>query len=563
MENIINTYEAATGYIPPGGAVVHRVDASLDSRGIYAVPCIIHVVQYDYRTPIIAVQLLANSQPYAVPEGAYVNIRMEKPDGKNVYNQALGLSDDRSVVYIAATRQMTAAAGRAEVIVEIATGDGLVGTSKLVLEIDRNPIQESDITSLDEYKTIWELAAEVEATAGVVRDNIGAINDVVENLDDIKAAPGAASAAADSATEAASSANAAKNSKEDAEKFAIEAESWAHGGTGTRGEEEETDNAKAHADRAGKSAGDASTSAKEAAKSEGKAAEHESTAEEYKNAASESSASAAGSAAAADKSAKGAAANKAATELAAENAEYSSKMAKSYAVGGSGLRDGEDTDSAQYYYDQVRRIAGGVTGGGLVPMGTIPPESLQTVEKQPGYMYNIADKDNPEKTEFMTDDSFLEGAGHTYPMGTNVYWTGEGYWDALAGVSVTGVKGDAETIYHVGNVSISAEDVGAYSKKKTEEKIAAATSQAWTLPVPASAWEAAEDESSPAAKYKAEISAEGMTEETEIDIFNFAGGDFTAATQWDRYETGEGVITLWADYVRPEADFTLRIKEVR
>jgi hypothetical protein len=87
-------------------------------------------------------------------------------------------------------------------------------------------------------------------------------------------------------------------------------------------------------------------------------------------------------------------------------------------------------------------------------MGTILSENISQVEKQSGYMYNISD-------EFTSDETFNDGGGYTYPQGTNIYWTADGYWDCLAGTPVTGVKGSNEKIFRRGNVNLTADDIGA------------------------------------------------------------------------------------------------------
>lgn len=118
-------------------------------------------------------------------------------------------------------------------------------------------------------------------------------------------------------------------------------------------------------------------------------------------------------------------------------------------------RENEEIDNARYYYEQSKRISMGLSGA-LIPMGTITYEELALQTKQSGYMYNISN-------EFTTDNTFKEGAGFTYPAGTNVYYTYDGYWDCLAGTLVTGIKGRKEVIYRKGNVNITPDDIGALS----------------------------------------------------------------------------------------------------
>ena len=58
---------------------------------------------------------------------------------------------------------------------------------------------------------------------------------------------------------------------------------------------------------------------------------------------------------------------------------------------------------------------------GSVTFANIPTADLNT-----GDMYNITDA-------FVTDNRFKEGSGKSYPAGTNIARTNDGYWDVLAG----------------------------------------------------------------------------------------------------------------------------------
>lgn len=128
-------------------------------------------------------------------------------------------------------------------------------------------------------------------------------------------------------------------------------------------------------------------------------------------------------------------------------------LSKSYAVGTNDeVRDGDSTDNAQYYYEQSKRIVQG--SNGLVPIGTITFAELSNEDyHESGYMFNISDS-------FITDETFKEGSGHLYGEGTNVYRTADGYWDALVGSNVTGVKGEAESNYRQGNINITLGNLG-------------------------------------------------------------------------------------------------------
>lgn len=80
-----------------------------------------------------------------------------------------------------------------------------------------------------------------------------------------------------------------------------------------------------------------------------------------------------------------------ATEAAtsATNADTYAKKSQSYAVGGTGTRENEDSDNAKYYYEQAKHISQG--GNGLVPMGTISFSNLPINNIVTNAMYNISD----------------------------------------------------------------------------------------------------------------------------------------------------------------------------
>lgn len=190
---------AAANYSPPAEALIKATRADFDRRDVVQP---VHLVQYDDTLPVLAVALYKGGQPWTLPTGADVNLRMDKKDGHYVYNPALGVSSDRAVVYLAVTAQMTTGYGTFAPVVEVLAGGGVAGMAALRLEIDRNPVQDGMIKSTDEYKTVQALAAEVAANAKIVRDNEAGIQDVHENIEAIKAAPANATAAAASAKEA-------------------------------------------------------------------------------------------------------------------------------------------------------------------------------------------------------------------------------------------------------------------------------------------------------------------------------------------------------------------------
>jgi hypothetical protein len=234
-------------------------------------------------------------------------------------------------------------------------------------------------------------------------------------------------------------------------------------------------NAKASETAAAKSATAAEASESNAKVSETSASESSATATEKASSASQS----------ADTAAEKAdiATQKAAEIIGkAESAEESATKAQSYAVGGTGSREGEDSDNAKYYYQQAKDISEGLKGG-LQPHGTVAFADLPALaDVSTGWMFNISD-------EFTTTDDFKEGAGNVIPAGANIYKTSDEKWDVLAGTPVTGIKGVKEDSFRRGNVVLTAENVGAVptggdtaenTATFTSSDVADGSASAWT-----------------------------------------------------------------------------------
>lgn len=274
--------------------------------------------------------------------------------------------------------------------------------------------------------------------------------------------------------------NDAESAAADSLQYSKDAKRYSEGDTSYP--ESETDNAKYYYEQAKKSQSAALTSEQNAAESADAAATSEtnaansesaaessasaaymseSNAEESKNSAAASAESANASASSATKSQTAAESSATAAERSATNAAESEteaenwkKLAESFAHGQTGgTREDEDSDNAKYYYEQAKRISQGLEGS-LLPMGTIEFSELATSTKQAGYMYNISDA-------FTSTTEFKDGGGKYYGAGANVYWTADDAWDVLAPVMVSGVKGSSESMYHQGNVTLSAANVGA------------------------------------------------------------------------------------------------------
>lgn len=158
-------------YTPPEWAQIKTCAVDFDSRAL-AAP--VHLVQYDRTMPVLEVALYRKGEPYAVPAGADINIRMDKKDGHHIYSPALGLSADRTKAYIAVTPQMTTTAGTLYPIIEVMANGGVASTSPLRLQFDPNPVPEDAITSSDEYKTLEQIVADVNNAVAAAQNSAAA-----------------------------------------------------------------------------------------------------------------------------------------------------------------------------------------------------------------------------------------------------------------------------------------------------------------------------------------------------------------------------------------------------
>ena len=211
--------------------------------------------------------------------------------------------------------------------------------------------------------------------------------------------------------------------------------SYAIGDAGNIRENENFDNSKYYCEQASISASNAKTSEENALISEQNAKTSETNASTSEQNANTSETNASTS----EQNAKTSETNASTSEINAkdymdnakaseDNAYDYSVISQRYAVGGTNTVSDEDTDNAKYYYQQTKGISDSVSGS-LSPKGTVSFEELATVDKFTGYLYIVEDS-------FITDNTFVDGGGVEYPVGTIVYYTVDGLWDCFAGLGM-------------------------------------------------------------------------------------------------------------------------------
>ena len=341
-------------YEPTG--ISHPTSVDFSKRSINQP---VHLVQYDKSLPILAVSLYNNGQLYPLPDDAIASIRLGKPDKTFVYNRALGCNSNRTVVYFEVTQQMTLIEGEYYPLVEITIDDKIANSSSIYIIVDRNPVQHDYIESTIECKELVEYRNEAVTAAQNAK-----ISEDNAKSSETNASNSASSASASASNAAKSEINAstsASNSLQSEQNAATSASNAAKSETNA---ELSASNAATSASNASKSEQNAAISASNAAKSETNASASASNAlQSEQNAAisasnaAKSETNASTSASNALQSEQNAAASALQSKSSEENAAIDAKLSQSYSVGGSGVRDGEDTDNSKYYKEQAELSA--------------------------------------------------------------------------------------------------------------------------------------------------------------------------------------------------------------
>ena len=146
----------ASGTYTPTG-IVHHTSVDFTLRHVSEA---VHLVQGDVSLPVIAVDMYADGQAYAVPSSATVNFRLNKKDGTYIYNPVLGVNSARTTAYIEVTEQTCAAAGEFSPEIEVVNGADVAGSSKFKMIVEPNAIQEGMIESSSEGHALIEYASE-------------------------------------------------------------------------------------------------------------------------------------------------------------------------------------------------------------------------------------------------------------------------------------------------------------------------------------------------------------------------------------------------------------------
>ena len=155
---------AISSYTPSADRIIHNTEVDFQTRT--QLGATVHLMQYDKSLPVVAVSLYSNGQPYQIPTGAEMNVRVGKTDGTKVYNPVLGCNSNRTICYFEVTQQMSSAYGPTLAILELILNGAIAGSSYIPLDIARNPAQDEAIQSSDEYKSMNAIIDEAREALG-------------------------------------------------------------------------------------------------------------------------------------------------------------------------------------------------------------------------------------------------------------------------------------------------------------------------------------------------------------------------------------------------------------
>lgn len=401
---------------------------------------LINAKQYDKNSRFLSITCYNHGEIYPINSGEHsAYIRYKKADNNAVFNFCE--IDRKGKIIVELTEQMLASDGicyadlvitaKGSANVNAETGEiiaidnaSILSTMILHIDVTGTAVENSDIESTYEFNGFNAALEKAEAEYEEVMKTskswaVGGTG--VRDDEDTNNSKYYSEQSSNSAGAANTSALNAANSEELAEEHMQDALVYSQNAQTYMG------NAKTYMNNAQTSESNALTSEKNAKTSETNAKTSEANAQTYMNNASQSATNAKTSETNAKTSEINTQSYMNAAKTSETNALNSAKLSQSYAIGGTGARTNEDKDNAYYYYEMVKTVADGLNSG-FIPMGTISFSELATAEKATGFTYNISD-------DFVTDDTFAEGAGKSYTAGTNVYCRSDGFWDCFGGAA--------------------------------------------------------------------------------------------------------------------------------
>lgn len=315
--------------------------------------------QGDKATRYIVAKLLNNGTPYVIPAGARVAFNVEKPDRKYVYNTC---TYSGSEVTVELTNQTLAVAGTAYCDIEVRTGDNtqLITSASFTIEIEKSMRNDKAILSSNEFTELED------RIAGHIQNITGTDSAVKKAEEARKKAEQERNAAEDERKTAEGERNTAENERKAAEQVRKQNENTRIIQEKKRQEDvrQALENTEGAVERAEKAT-------QECVEAIQMAQEYESQAENY------------------------------------------SKEAESWAHGGTGTRDGEDTDNSEFYSRQSKNSS----DMAMQYLGKVEQAGEEAVNK----IKDALDMDAPDfQYDFETGILYYSGGRFVFGMNNGI-----------------------------------------------------------------------------------------------------------------------------------------------
>lgn len=285
--------------------------------------------QYDIGRQIV-INITKDGEPFDISDTLAV-IELKKEDKTIVINNVEIV--DSNKVLVTLDEQMTACDGRNNFQIKFCKNGNVLTTITVILKVEKSVIQNGDIESSSESNLVTEMLIKIESVTQLMTATEEKTRTYMDN---------------------------AKLSEVNSANSAILSESYAVGGTNTRNGED-TDNSKYYAETANEYASNANTSASNAATSATNAKASETNAKTSETNAKSSENIATTKATEASESATNASDSATTATTKATESSDSATLSKSYAIGDTNTRAGEDTDNAKYYKEQAELYYGKLT----------------------------------------------------------------------------------------------------------------------------------------------------------------------------------------------------------
>lgn len=183
----------------------------------------------------VIAEIKDNGEDYSLAGVNTVEVRCRKADGKQVTKNA---TKDNNTIVIDISGQMTTCKGTAIVdVVLYGTDGGVLSTAKFYLNVDDGAVNEDDIKSSNEYKSLTDALRTVGLAKEVANTALNTANEAVKTAESaMKQIPGYTSRAETAASKAEENKTAAANSVKAAEAAKAKAEDVVKGIADTKAE---------------------------------------------------------------------------------------------------------------------------------------------------------------------------------------------------------------------------------------------------------------------------------------------------------------------------------------